>query len=117
MRLVDLEPSFRRHEERREGSKLQRYDIRVPTIAEAQSVEFLCPACFTKNGGNVGTHLVIVTFRDRGVPDHLGSQSKNGGPSRWSVSGDSFENLTLQPSIDITPGCSWHGFITNGQVK
>ena len=32
----------------------------------------------------------------------------------WQVTGDSFENLTISPSIDMKG--HWHGFITNGQV-
>jgi hypothetical protein len=110
IKLADLEPEFIRHEER-DGRVYSRH---VTTVAEAHGVQFLCPACFEKNGGPVGTHLVWVTFRDRAVADHLGSQSSKGGPSRWTVSGDALESLTLQPSIDC--GC-WHGYVTNGVAQ
>lgn len=112
MTLRELEPEFVRHETR-DG---RHYNIDVATIAEAQSVQFLCPVCYQKNQGPVGTHGVMVTFANRGVPDHLGSQSRNGGPSRWTASGTGLDDLTLTPSIDLTPGCTWHGFITGGQV-
>lgn len=113
MRLTDLEPAFIRHEKRDGGE----YSIHVMTLSEAQSVEFLCPACFVKNGGAVGTHLVIVTFAGRGAADHQGSQSRGGGPSRWTVTGTTLADLTTQPSVDTTPGCTWHGYITNGEVS
>jgi hypothetical protein len=49
-------------------------------------------------------------------PDGLGP-SNPGGPS-WHCTGDSFDNLTLAPSIQRADpdGCRWHGFITNGEV-
>ena len=112
MRLTELEPRFIRHETRDGGE----FSVPVDTLADAQSVEFLCPVCFAKNGGAVGTHLVIVTFAGRGSADHQGSQSRNGGPSRWTVSGTGFDDLTTTPSVDTTPGCTWHGFITSGQI-
>lgn len=37
----------------------------------------------------------------------------------WQVIGDSFENLTLSPSIDHDSpvmNCRWHGFITDGDI-
>jgi hypothetical protein len=35
----------------------------------------------------------------------------------WHREGDTFETLTLTPSIQRVGGCAWHGFITNGEVK
>ena len=46
----------------------------------------------------------------------------DGGPpvSRvaWQRTGDTFDTLTLTPSIlhTLPQGCGWHGFITNGEV-
>lgn len=34
----------------------------------------------------------------------------------WQRTGDSFETLTLTPSIKRVGGCGWHGFITAGEV-
>lgn len=114
MRLTELEPRFVRHE-LRYGQKI---DIHVDTITDATGITFLCPVCFKKNNGSIGTHGITVTFSGRNVPDELGSHNKEGKPSRWSVSGNNFEDLTLAPSIDISvdsPG-EWHGFITNGEI-
>lgn len=50
----------------------------------------------------------------------------DGGPPRinkdeptWDRTGDTFETLTLRPSIlrsEEKGGCGWHGYITNGLV-
>jgi hypothetical protein len=36
----------------------------------------------------------------------------------WTrAAGDTFETLTLSPSIDASPAGHWHGFIQNGEVR
>jgi hypothetical protein len=45
-------------------------------------------------------------------------------PHGWVRTGDTFETLTLRPSIlrvparreDGTLGCRWHGYVTDGEV-
>lgn len=39
------------------------------------------------------------------------------GQNVWTRTGDSFENLTLRPSIQRVGGCKWHGFITDGVAE
>lgn len=92
----------------------------IATVAEADSIMFLCPKCFEKNGGTVGTHRVMVTFAGRDVPDKAGSRGKE-GPTRWNVSGAGLDDIVLTPSIllneSLPPerGCHWHGFVgSNG---
>ena len=111
MRLTELEPQFVRHAP---GQM-----IHVAMLVEAQGLWMLCPTCFAKNNGPVGTHGLIVTFRDRGVPDALGSHGKNGVPSRWTVTGTGYDDLTLSPSIDISKDGDgeWHGYIINGEIR
>lgn len=39
--------------------------------------------------------------------------------SLWTRTGETFETLSLTPSIHRVPGkggCGWHGFVTNGEV-
>ena len=105
--LVDLKPEFLIHEWI-DGRQINRH---TDSLAEATGVFLLCPACFTRNGGPVGTHGLIVTFADRGVPDHLGSHGSKGQPTRWQVRGSGLHDLTTTPSIDV--GC-WHGYLTDG---
>lgn len=89
----------------------------------AQGIRFLCPKCLLdKKAGkeNVCAHCIVIWFANRNVPD-----SYFPGPYRWNAIGSSFEDLTLSPSIDLTPrpqqipegapkGCCWHGWIQNG---
>lgn len=35
----------------------------------------------------------------------------------WNFTGDSFDNLTITPSIDASAAGHWHGFITNGEIR
>lgn len=92
--------------------------LRVDRIGDAFGVFFICPACFEKNDGAVGTHWVLVFWKDPG-PGLL-----DGNPL-WKVSGTGMGDLTLKPSIDLTkdrkgrpcPGCTWHGFITAGSAR
>lgn len=102
MKLTDLEPEFHRYETRPDGEYLPD----AATVADAQGIMFVCPAC--------KTHHIQVAFRNRGVLDHQGSHGKDGKPTRWAVSGTGFADLTLQPSVDC--GC-WHGFVTNGEIS
>ncbi len=37
--------------------------------------------------------------------------------THWKRTGDTFETLTLTPSIDASAHGLWHGFITNGEVS
>lgn len=48
----------------------------------------------------------------------------DGGPAidkvTWNREGDTFENMTLTPSIRRIPhngSCGWHGFIKKGQIE
>lgn len=34
----------------------------------------------------------------------------------WQRQGETFENLTLSPSILRIGGCGWHGWIRNGEI-
>jgi hypothetical protein len=88
-----------------------------PTLAEAQGVLFLCPVCFAKNKGSVGTHSVICWFNDRGVlPD------VTPGPGRWNPTGTCLDDLSFGPpgafSVWLNgEGCGWHGFVKNGEAN
>ena len=106
MKLADLDPKFLKFEvwgERRVFRK-------VETLAEATGVKFLCPACFKKNGGPVGTHTVICWTPE--IPPEEGF-----GPGRWPMSGSGYHDLTLTPSVQLMGGCNWHGFVTAGEVS
>lgn len=88
----------------------------VDTLAEADGISFLCPLCFTNNGGSVGTHSVICWFEDK-VPDETFPK-----PGRWNPVGTSLDDLSFVPGkkshsvLLMGDGCNWHGFVTNGDA-
>jgi hypothetical protein len=105
------------------GPNPVRYEFHdVASVAEADQVMFLCPACFAKNGGPVGTHSVMVTFEGRDVPGVAGSRDAEGKPSRWRASGSTVDDLVLTPSILLDAkrkpdeGCHWHGFVGSSGI-
>jgi hypothetical protein len=89
----------------------------VESFAEADRVSFLCPACYEKNGGKIGTHRVAVDFEGRSTPDEACVHNSEGQPVRWTASGTCIEDLTLSPSIAIIGGCAWHGLVENGATR
>jgi hypothetical protein len=89
----------------------------VANISDADRVSFLCPKCFSENGGNVGTHGIAIDFIGRGTPDEDCVHNDQGQPVRWSFQGSGLEDLTLGPSILILHGCAWHGFVEQGGIR
>lgn len=115
IKLTDLEASFIVYEKAPDGGTIMH---RVDRFDLADGIIFLCPLCFTNNGGSVGTHAVICWSRSRGVPDDLDPK-----PGRWKLVGTGLHDLTLDGdapggggarSVQLLGGCAWHGFITNG---
>lgn len=92
--------------------------IPVQSLNDAQGIMFLCPLCFTKNNGPIGTHSVHVSFEGKNVPIESGSKNDQGQPSRWTIMGGAgLDDLQLSPSIFLnTSPCGWHGFIGNSGV-
>src|SRR5262245_10080975 len=103
--LRELEATLCRHERRMEMRSYSIGDPKNPTGTEerigpvnyiitvkkfrnAQGVRFLCPLCFKKNGGPVGTHEVVCWSRSRGVPEDV-----RPGPGRWRLVGTSIDDL------------------------
>jgi hypothetical protein len=86
-------------------------------------VGFGCPCC---RGTARATRLVVYFANpvDGGPPaddsfDHgfaeVDGALHNQHP-RWTRAGDTFETLTLTPSIDASAHGHWHGFITCGTI-
>lgn len=110
MTLKDLEATFIRYTD-------TGYSIGFD-LQNAQGILFLCPLCFVKNNGSVGTHSVVISFADRNVRENEGSMNDEGKPSRWNIIGGSgLDDLQLSPSIHLKGSdCGWHGFIGNSGV-
>ncbi len=108
MKITELDATFIK----RTGKKSH---MRVDDIAEADGVRFLCPKCFTENGGAVGTHSVICWGPNV-------NRKVEPGPGRWTLVGTGLDDLTLDGalgksrSVQLLGGCAWHGYITEGEA-
>ena len=91
-RLVDLDPSWITEQGR-----------------PRMGVIFLCPCC-------VGTDRERYLFTLFKNPVDGGPPAPPEGSPRWTRTVDSFETLTLSPSIDVSASGHWHGFIQNGEL-
>lgn len=103
MRLVDLNPSW----VGAGGEGIS--DARGNPVPERHGVgvSFDCPC-------GCGTRCYIP-FKNPidGKPPH---DTRSTLPT-WQRTGDTFEALTLTPSIQRIGGCNWHGFVTNGEIQ
>jgi hypothetical protein len=111
MRLSELEPQFLKFGIE-DGHRVHHY---VDTLAEADGIMFLCPACFKSNSGPIGTHSVICWFEDK-VPDDAAPK-----PGRWFPTGNNIEDLSFVPhkhsnSVLLLSGCRAHFFVTKGEI-
>jgi hypothetical protein len=87
-------------------------------------ISFLCPHCVSSLkacptcGHCPEAKRVAVQFWPPIDPAGLLGRTfdlpNNNGHRR---TGDTFQTLTLQPSIKFEGGCNWHGSITNGEVQ
>lgn len=104
MRLVDLHPQFLSSG----GEGITRSDTGEPIPkTEGVGIMFDCPC-----GNFEEEHRCYVPFSNPIGPGPGRDESGRG----WQRTGDTFETLTLTPSIYRINGCGWHGFITNGVV-
>lgn len=107
MKLRDLEPEFLKSIDDTTHRCLPE-----SAIQDADGIMFLCPVCYLKNGGPVGTHSIIC-WHPR-VPQKI---SPTGG--RWEMLGTGIDDLTLKAnssSVLLTGGCNAHFFIQNGTI-
>lgn len=105
MRLADLDP---------EWLAIGGPDIRdvatgeeVPRIEKA-GLSFLCPC-------GCGHRVMVMFQHSVGENKPIGERRYSG--HRWQATGNSFDDLTLRPSILRSNGCGFHGYITNGEVQ
>jgi len=75
---------------------------------------FVCPHCWTVRLG--------VAFHPAGRDAINAVEPDTHGPTRdalWSISGqdgDSFDHITVHPSVDASGAGHWHGYIKDGEV-
>ena len=108
MKLVDLHPIWVGHG----GPGVTGPDGAPIPLRERVGIMLDCPCgkCDSETGG-----WLYVPFRN---PIDGGPPVETGHPT-WERTGDSFETLTVSPSILRSTergGCGWHGWIRSGEV-
>lgn len=73
-------------------------------------ITFDCPCCAGKT--RLGVLFVQEIDRD-GLPNDV-HWSREG--IKWNREGDTFETLSLTPSIDASKWGHWHGFVKQGWI-
>lgn len=113
MKLTDLNPRWFAEEGR-----------------HGQGVTFDCPHCRTvrlgiafsptlDGGPPIGmpnTPEIGTLFKALWPADHVGTNIVPPGIV-WQRSGDTFDVLTLAPSVDASASGHWHGFVQGGEIR
>ena len=74
-------------------------------------LRFDCPHCKVQR-----LAIMFTPFIDpKGWMAKIGPEWEVG--TKWQRIGDSFETITLKPSINTEWAGHWHGFIENGEIK
>ncbi len=102
MKLIDLNPRWVGH-----GGEGVTYGGKEVPRREGVAISFDCPC-----GDKIKCHRCIIEFKN---PLDNGPATRNDDHA-WERIGDSFEKLSLLPSIQRMDGCKWHGYITKGEV-
>lgn len=112
MRLVDLDPRWWTHSLEDGG---------------IHGLTFQCPHCRTVRLGVAFANPIGAGTPKRMRPptpgiDHENEQvgtcdhADHGSEPIWQRTGETFDALTLTPSVDASHFGHWHGFINNGAI-
>lgn len=71
-------------------------------------VSFCCPHCKTTYLG-----VWFMNPLDGGLPAAPDCEPL----SRWQRTGDTFDTLSLTPSVDASQDGHWHGWIIHGEIR
>jgi hypothetical protein len=102
VQLIDLHPEFLSAG----GEGISDRDGNPVPERPGVGVLFDCPC-----GNHDESHQLFVPFKNP-----IGDGVPYDGERGWQRTGETFETLTLTPSILRIGGCGWHGFITNGEI-
>jgi len=105
MKLIELNPQWKKVD----GSDERGGFIMADGFDDAECILILCPLCFQKNKGAEGTHSVFI-------PNPKMKRDFLGGHARWEMTGNDFNNLTVNPSVLLKGTCDAHFWIKNGEI-
>lgn len=91
-------------------------------------VTFLCPHCQTVRlgiafanppDGGPPSEIVTDTGMPKSIHAHLHEHLTFDVPPGflWQRTGDTFDTMSLTPSVDASKAGHWHGHVTNGEIQ
>lgn len=101
MKLIDLNPKFYGHGG--EGISDAKTGKPIPRRNRV-GISFDCPC------GQCGERCYLSFENPIDGGEKIGNVT-------WYRVGETFENMTLTPSIQRMGKCRWHGFLTNGEFR
>jgi hypothetical protein len=110
MKLADLDPRWACDADIVIGGVKQHFEGR-----HGMAVSFECPHCVQRERETGDNRVIRLAVWFANPIDGL--PSTDDATTLWQRSGDSFENLTLTPSVDASKEGHWHGYITNGEIR
>ena len=102
MRLTELNPSFIGAG----GAGITNSETGEP-VPERKGVAlaFDCPC------GTCGKEVILM------LKNPMDGKPYETPHPQWTRTGETFETITLRPSILRMDGCKWHGYLTDGELK
>lgn len=96
--------------------------------AQRQGVTFLCPHCRAVRlgiafanplDGVAPAPIVTDAAMPKVIEEHIHVHRTFDVPPGcyWTRTGETFDTMSLRPSVDASKSGHWHGFITNGEVR
>ena len=109
MKLIDLDPRWACDADIVIGGIKQHFGGRT-----GMAVSFDCPHCVARERATANKRVERLAVWFANPLD--GGPPTDDATHLWQRTGETFESLTLSPSIDASSDGHWHGFVTNGLV-
>jgi len=108
MRLTDLNPKW-------VGMPGRVFSTEGKAVKTGMSFDCPCPACSVPP--RAGRRLYVAFTPP--IDPYMVLPETTWAPKdpSWQRTGDTFENITLAPSVDFAKYGHWHGHIINGEVS
>jgi hypothetical protein len=106
VKLIELNPRWIADADIVIGGVARHFENRT-----GMAISFECPCCRGANGVSATRLAVWIANPIDGLPP------TDDAENLWQRTGETFETLSLSPSIDASKHGHWHGFIQNGEVK
>lgn len=112
MKLIDLDPRWAMDADIVIGGIVRHYEDR-----HGMAVTFECPHCVLREQQTGNKHVCRLGVWFANPIDGLPPTDDKDVSHLWQRTGETFDTLTLSPSIDASSDGHWHRFIVNGVVQ